>query len=159
MRYYHDEVGFNYRMEGIQGAVLGVKLPHLQKWTNERRRVAHRYHELLKDTPLQLPLEAAGCDSAYHLYVVRHPQRDKLKEHLDANGVGCALHYPVPLHFKSATRARPQARRFSGGRKGRARMLSLPIYPELTDAQIQRVVAVIQDFFRSNGTACAKGVA
>ena len=97
VRYYHDEVGFNYRMEGIQGAVLGVKLPHLQKWTNERRRVAHRYHELLKDTPLQLPREAAYAESAYHLYVVRHPQRDKLKEYLDANGVGCALHYPLPL--------------------------------------------------------------
>ena len=67
VRYYHDEVGFNYRMEGIQGAVLGVKLPHLQKWTDERRRVAHRYHELLKDTPLQLPLEAPYAESAYHL--------------------------------------------------------------------------------------------
>ena len=61
VRYYHDEVGFNYRMEGIQGAVLGVKLPHLQKWTDERRRVAHRYHELLKDTPLQLPLRSRLC--------------------------------------------------------------------------------------------------
>ena len=59
VRYYHDEVGYNYRMEGIQGAVLGVKLKHLQKWTDERRRVAHRYHELLADTPLQLPREAA----------------------------------------------------------------------------------------------------
>ena len=58
VRYYHDEVGYNYRMEGIQGAVLGVKLKHLEKWTAERRRVAHRYHELLADTPLQLPREA-----------------------------------------------------------------------------------------------------
>jgi dTDP-4-amino-4,6-dideoxygalactose transaminase len=149
VRYYHDEVGFNYRMEGIQGAVLGVKLPHLQKWTDERRRVAHRYHELLKDTPLQLPLEAAGCDSAYHLYVVRHPQRDKLKDHLDANGVGCALHYPVPLHLqKCYASLGHKAGDFPVAEKAARECLSLPIYPELTDAQVQRVVAVIKDFFR-----------
>jgi dTDP-4-amino-4,6-dideoxygalactose transaminase len=149
VRYYHDEVGFNYRMEGIQGAVLGVKLPHLQKWTDERRRVAHRYHELLKDTPLQLPTEAAGCDSAYHLYVVRHPQRDKLKEHLDANGVGCALHYPVPLHLqKCYAKLGYKPGDFPVAEKAARECLSLPIYPELTDAQIQRVAAVIKDFFR-----------
>jgi len=66
-------------MEGIQGAVLGVKLKHLDTWTSERRRVAARYHDLLKDTPLQLPREAAWAESAYHLYVVRHPRRDELK--------------------------------------------------------------------------------
>ena len=76
VRYYHDEVGYNYRMEGIQGATLGVKLKHLSKWTAERRRVAHRYHELLSATPLRLPREGAGAESAYHLYVVRHPRRD-----------------------------------------------------------------------------------
>jgi dTDP-4-amino-4,6-dideoxygalactose transaminase len=136
-------------MEGIQGAVLGVKLPHLQKWTDERRRVAHRYHELLKDTPLQLPLEAAGCDSAYHLYVVRHPQRDKLKDHLDANGVGCALHYPVPLHLQKCYASLGyKTGDFPVSEKAARECLSLPIYPELTDAQIQRVVAIIKDFFR-----------
>jgi dTDP-4-amino-4,6-dideoxygalactose transaminase len=148
VRYYHDEVGFNYRMEGIQGAVLGVKLPHLQKWTNERRRVAHRYHELLKGTPLQLPLEAAYAESAYHLYVVRHPQRDKLKEHLDANGVGCALHYPVPLHLQKCYASLGyKAGDFPVSEKAARECLSLPIYPELTEAQIQRVVAVIKAFF------------
>jgi dTDP-4-amino-4,6-dideoxygalactose transaminase len=148
VRYYHDEVGFNYRMEGIQGAVLGVKLPHLQKWTNERRRVAHRYHELLKDTPLQLPREAAYAESAYHLYVVRHPQRDKLKEHLDANDVGCALHYPLPLHLQKCYASlghKPDD--FPVAEKAARECLSLPIYPELTDAQIRRVVEVISRFF------------
>src|SRR5439155_18736012 len=72
-RYYHDEVGFNYRMEGIQGAVLGVKLKHLDSWTEGRRRVAHRYHELLDGSPFKLPIEAPYANSAYHLYVVRHP--------------------------------------------------------------------------------------
>ena len=100
VRYYHDEVGFNYRMEGIQGAVLGIKLKHLAQWTEDRRRVARRYGELLADTPLQLPRNASFAESAWHLYVVRHPRRDELKAHLDANGVGCALHYPVPLHLQ-----------------------------------------------------------
>lgn len=148
VRYYHDEVGFNYRMEGIQGAVLGVKLPHLQKWTDERRRVAHCYHELLAETPLQLPREAAGCESAYHLYVVRHPQRDKLKEHLDANGVGCALHYPVPLHLqKCYANLGYKPGDFPLAEKAARECLSLPIYPELTKAQIQRVADVIKSFF------------
>jgi dTDP-4-amino-4,6-dideoxygalactose transaminase len=149
VRYYHDEVGFNYRMEGIQGAVLGVKLPHLQKWTNERRRVAHRYHELLKDTPLQLPREAAYAESAYHVYVVRHPQRDKLKEYLDANGVGCALHYPLPLHLqKCYANLGHQPGDFPLAEKAARECLSLPVYPELTDVQIMRVVEVIKDFFK-----------
>ena len=149
VRYYHDEVGYNYRMEGIQGAVLGVKVKHIEAWTAARQRVARRYHELLAGTPLKLPREAAGCESAYHLYVVRHPKRDELKKHLDANGVGCAFHYPVPLHLQKCYAHLgykpgdcPVAE--SIGRE----CLSLPIYPELTDAQIERVGAVVRDFFK-----------
>jgi dTDP-4-amino-4,6-dideoxygalactose transaminase len=149
VRYYHDEIGFNYRMEGFQGAVLGVKLKHLQKWTEGRRRGAHRYHELLKDTPLQLPREANYAESAWHLYVVRHPQRDKLKEHLDANDVGCALHYPLPLHLqKCYAQLGHKPGDFPVAEKSARECLSLPVYPELTDAQIQRVATVIKSFFR-----------
>jgi len=148
VRYYHDEVGYNYRMEGIQGAVLGVKLPHLQQWTDARRRVAHRYHQLLKDTPLQLPLEASFAESAYHLYVVRHPRRDELKAHLDANGVGCALHYPLPLHLQECyANLGYKIGDFPAAEKAGRECLSLPIYPELTDAQIERVAAVVKNFF------------
>ncbi len=149
VRYLHDEVGYNYRMEGFQGAVLGVKLKHLKKWTAERRRVAHRYHELLADTPLQLPREAAGAESAWHLYVVRHPRRDELKRHLEAAGIGCALHYPLPLHLQKAmAHLRHQPGDFPVAEKAARDCLSLPIYPELRDAQIQRVVEVITDFFK-----------
>lgn len=148
VRYYHDEVGFNYRMEGIQGAVLGVKLKKLNDWTAGRQRVAHRYHELLKDTPLQLPHEANWAESVWHLYVVRHPRRDDLKKHLEANGVGCALHYPLPLHLqKCYANLGHKAGDFPVAEKAARECLSLPIYPELTDAQIQRVVNVIKDFF------------
>lgn len=147
-RYYHDEVGFNYRMEGIQGAVLGVKLKHLATWTRERRRVAHRYHELLAGTPLQLPLEAPYAESAWHLYVVRHPRRDELKKHLESNHIGCALHYPLPLHLQRAYAYLGYKQGdFPVAEKAARECLSLPIYPELTDAQIQRVAAVIKSFF------------
>ena len=148
VRYYHDEVGFNYRMEGIQGAVLGVKLKHLEKWTRERQRVAKRYAELLADTPLQLPREAGFAESVWHLYVVRHPRRDELKAHLDANGVGCALHYPLPLHLQKCYASLGyKAGDFPFAEKAGRECLSLPIYPELTDAQIQRVAQVVKDFF------------
>jgi dTDP-4-amino-4,6-dideoxygalactose transaminase len=150
VRYYHDEVGYNYRMEGIQGAVLGVKLKHLEKWTAERRRVAKRYTELLADTPLQLPCDASNAQSAWHLYVVRHPRRDDLKKHLEANGIGCALHYPVPLHLqKCYANLGHKPGDFPVAEKAARECLSLPIYPELTDAQIQRVAEVIKGFFKS----------
>jgi dTDP-4-amino-4,6-dideoxygalactose transaminase len=149
VRYYHDEVGFNYRMEGIQGAVLGVKVKYIEAWTAARQRVARRYHELLADTPLKLPREAAGCESAYHLYVVRHPRRDELKKHLDANGVGCAFHYPVPLHLqKCYAHLGYKEGGFPVAESIGRECLSLPIYPELTDAQIERVAGVVKDFFK-----------
>jgi dTDP-4-amino-4,6-dideoxygalactose transaminase len=150
VRYYHDEVGFNYRMEGIQGAVLGVKLPHLANWNAARRRVAHRYHELLKDTPLQLPREASWAESVYHLYVVRHPKRDDLKKHLEANQIGCALHYPMPLHLQKCYASLGYKEgSFPVSEKAARECLSLPIYPELTDAQIERVADTIKSFFKS----------
>jgi len=126
-----------------------VKLNHLEKWTNERRRVAHCYHELLQDTPLQLPREADYAASAWHLYVVRHPRRDELKKYLDENGVGCALHYPLPLHLqKCYAHLGYKLGDFPFAEKSARECLSLPIYPELTDGQIQRVATVIKSFFK-----------
>jgi dTDP-4-amino-4,6-dideoxygalactose transaminase len=149
VRYYHDEVGFNYRMEGIQGAVLGIKLKHLAKWTSERQRVAKRYSELLKDTPLQLPVQPSYAESVWHLYVVRHPQRDALKKHLEENGVGCALHYPLPLHLqKCYAELGHKVGNFPNAEKSANQCLSLPIYPELTDEQILRVAEVVKSFFK-----------
>ena len=151
IRYYHDEIGFNYRMEGIQGAVLGVKLKHLEKWTDERRSVAHHYHELLADTPLQLPREADYAQSAWHLYVVRHPRRDELKKHLEENKIGCALHYPLPLHLqKCYASLGHKSGDFPVAEKAARECLSLPIYPELTGAQVRRVAEAVKDFFKKS---------
>ena len=147
-RYYHDEIGYNYRMEGFQGAVLGVKLKHLNDWTEGRRRVALKYHEVLADTPLQLPREADYAQSAWHLYVARHPRRDALKQHLEANHIGCALHYPLPLHLQKAyAHLGYKAGDFPVAEKAARECLSLPIYPELSDAQVERVGDVIKSFF------------
>jgi dTDP-4-amino-4,6-dideoxygalactose transaminase len=150
VRYYHDEVGFNYRMEGIQGAVLGVKLKHLEKWTRARQRIASQYRELLADTPLKLPTLAPYAESVWCLYVVRHPRRDELKAHLEANQVGCALHYPLPLHLqKCYAHLGYQPGDFPVAEKAGRECLSLPIFPELTDSQIRRVTEVIKDFFKT----------
>jgi dTDP-4-amino-4,6-dideoxygalactose transaminase len=147
VRYYHDEIGYNYRMEGFQGAVLGVKLKYLNKWTQERRRVAARYTELLADTPLQLPVEPSYAESAWHLYVVRHPRRDALKKFLEDNDVGCAVHYPIPLHLQKAyAHLGYKSGNFPVAEMAAHECLSLPIYPELTEAQILRVVEVIKKF-------------
>ena len=149
VRYLHDEVGYNYRMEGIQGAVLGVKLKHLARWNVERRRVAHRYHELLADTPLQLPREEAYAQSVFHLYVIRHPRRDELKKYLDDHGIGCGLHYPLPLHLqKCYANLGYKPGDFPIAEKIARECLSLPIYPELTEAQVQRVAEVVRAFFK-----------
>lgn len=148
VRYYHDEVGYNYRMEGIQGAVLGIKLKHLDTWTRERRRVARRYAELLAGSPLQLPSEAPFAESVWHLFVVRHPRRDELKKHLEAAQIGCALHYPLPLHLqKCYAHLGHRPGDFPAAEKAARECLSLPIYPEMTDRQILRVTEVIKEFF------------
>ncbi len=149
-RYYHDEIGYNYRMEGIQGAVLGVKLKHLAMWTAARRRIAHRYTELLRDTPLKLQAELPQTDGVWHLYVVRHPRRDELRAHLEKQGVGTGLHYPVPLHLQKCYESLGHREgSFPAAEAAARECLSLPIYPELTDAQVAHVAEQISVFFKA----------
>jgi dTDP-4-amino-4,6-dideoxygalactose transaminase len=150
VRYYHDEVGFNYRMEGIQGAVLGVKLRHLAAWTAARRRIVARYTQLLKGTPLKLQAELPNTEGAWHLYVVRHARRDELRAYLEKQGVGTGLHYPVPLHLQKCYAALGyQAGDFPVAEAAARECLSLPLFPELTDAQIDYVVQHLKAFFKA----------
>ena len=146
-RYYHEEIGYNYRMEGFQGAVLNVKLAYLSSWTAARRRVAHRYHDLLAKTPLVLPREEPWAESCYHLYVVRHPRRDKLREHLQSKGIGVALHYPLPVHLqKCFSGLGHKTGDFPVAEAAARECLSIPIYPELSDEQVEYVAAMIREF-------------
>ncbi len=147
-RYHHDEIGYNYRMEGIQGAVLGIKLKYLADWTDARRRVAKRYSQFLANTPLRLPLEPPGSRSAWHLYTVRHPRRDPLKRFLEKQEIGSGLHYPLPLHLQKCYASLGyHTGDFPVAERAANECLSLPIYPELSDEQIDFTCAQIHRFF------------
>ena len=144
-RYQHDELGFNYRMDALQGAVLSVKLKYLEQWTEARGYLANRYHKLLQDLPLQLPAVGPARRHAWHLFVVQHAQRDRLRRELDALGIQTGLHYPIPLHLQKAYRhlghregAFPVAERI--GRE----CLTLPLFPEMTTGEQDAVVESLE---------------
>ena len=151
-KYLHDQVGFGERLDTLQAAVLAAKLPHLSDWTERRRRLARRYDELLTDCDLVLPHVAAEANPAWHLYVVRTPQRDRLLDHLRQHGVEAGIHYPTPLHLQPAYSQ-------LGYRRGDLPVteavadtcLSLPLYPEMSDSQQDRVVELVRDFVEGYG--------
>ncbi len=144
-KYLHDQVGFGHRLDTLQAAILAAKLPHLGDWTAARRRLAARYDELLADTAITLPTVAPEADPVWHLYVVRVQARDAVLADLQRAGIEAGVHYPVPLHLQPAyadlgyaTGALPVTEAVA------ATCLSLPIYPEMTDAQQDRVVEALK---------------
>ena len=149
-KYYHEYYGHNYRMEGIQGAVLGVKLKYLEDWTNKRRHAAKKYNEHLKEVKqIKLPEEMDYANHVYHLFVIQTPERDKLQKFLNENEVSSGLHYPIPLHLQKCFE-------HLGYRKGdfpeteklADECLSLPMFPDLTDEQIEFACDKIREFFK-----------
>lgn len=149
-KYYHEVYGHNYRMDGIQGAVLGVKLRYLDSWTQARRSHAALYNELLNEIPsVTTPCEMQYAKHVYHLYVIRVPHRDDLQKYLDTKGISTGLHYPVPLHQQKAfSHLNYKNGDFPVTEKVSDEILSLPMYPELTDEQIHYVCSSIKDFFK-----------
>jgi dTDP-4-amino-4,6-dideoxygalactose transaminase len=147
-KYWHETYGHNYRMEGIQGAVLGVKLRHLGAWTEARRRNAALYNKYLAGIPhVATPKEMAYAKHVYHLYIIRVPEREKLQAHLEAKGIATGLHYPVPLHMqKCFTHLGYKEGDFPVTEKAAKEILSLPMYPELTEEQIKYVADAIREF-------------
>jgi dTDP-4-amino-4,6-dideoxygalactose transaminase len=152
-RYYHKWVGLNSRLDGFQGAVLRVKLPHLDAWTARRKANADRYRSLFTDAGLTeqigLPFERENCRHIYNQFVIRIPDhRDSVRTYLTENGVGTDIYYPVPLHLQECFE-------YLGYKKGdlpeseRAadESLALPIFPELKPDQQEYVVEKISDFF------------
>jgi len=147
VRYRHDAVGYNYRMEGLQAAALRVKLRHLAAWTENRRAVAARYREGIKLTDTVTPQPAPWGDSVYHQFTILHPRRDALREHLAAAGVATDLIYPRALHQQPCYAGIGPAEGALPVAETTARTcLSLPIFPELTDAEIDHVIASINAF-------------
>jgi dTDP-4-amino-4,6-dideoxygalactose transaminase len=143
-RYEHKYRGFNYRMDGVQGAILGVKLRHLEAWTDARRRNAAEYGRQLAGTPAALPRERRDVRHVYHLYVVRLQQRDAWRERLTAAGVQTGVHYPIPVHLQPAYRDLGySAGDFPVCEHASREVLSLPMFPELTSAQIGEVALAL----------------
>ncbi len=145
-RYHHVLKGFNYRMDGIQGAILRVKLRHLDAWTNARRAHATHYSSLLAELgTVKTPVEVAYRRHVYHIYAVRCRNRDGLHAVLEAEGIQSGLHYPIPVHLQRAHEDlgyRPGD--FPVSETAARTVLSLPIYPEMTTKQVEQVVAVME---------------
>ena len=150
-RYFHDEVGYNYRMNGIQGAVLRIKLKHLDKWNAQRKDATLFYNELLKDTPMKLPIENSQIDSAYHLYTVATSKREALCEYLQQEEIGFSRHYPLPLHLQPCYRELGYKKGcFPIAERLAEEILNLPLFPGMTKDQSERVASVVCAFFKEN---------
>jgi dTDP-4-amino-4,6-dideoxygalactose transaminase len=157
-RYYHDEVGWNTRMDGFQGAILSVKLKYIDGWTHARRTVAKRYHALFHAAGLAeagtypthgivLPHEVPGSRHVWHQYVIRTCRRDALRDFLAIRGIGSEIYYPVPLHMQEALKSLGYAEgSFPEAERAAREVLALPIFAELREDEQQTVVAAIADF-------------
>jgi dTDP-4-amino-4,6-dideoxygalactose transaminase len=137
--------GRNSRLDEMQAAVLRVKLPHLETWTRQRRALASLYDEALRGTRLALPGGAGGDAHVYHLYVVQHPERDRLRAHLAARGIETLIHYPYLLHQQPVFRGGPQHALPVADRVA-SRILSLPLYPQLGRTEAEAVIEAIAEF-------------
>ena len=157
-RYYHDEVGWNARMDGFQGAILRVKLKHIAAWNDARREVAGRYHELFRKAGLAeagpypgrgivLPREVEGSHHVWHQYVIRTVRRDALREFLSSRKIGSEIYYPVPLHLQSSLgNLGYKEGDFPEAERAAREVLALPIFPELRVDEQEIVVNAIAEF-------------
>jgi dTDP-4-amino-4,6-dideoxygalactose transaminase len=150
--YISDEVGVNSRLDEVQAAILRVKLTHLDRQNARRAEIAAAYTAVLADGPLRPPNQREGVSHVYHLYVTRSGQRDRFQAMLKERGIGTGIHYPVPVHCQPAYADRVALG--SGGcpetEIAAREILSLPIYPELTDADVETVCAALKTLLRDN---------
>jgi dTDP-4-amino-4,6-dideoxygalactose transaminase len=144
-RYEHSLRAFNYRMDGLQGAILGVKLGQLERWIAARRSHAAMYSQLLDDTAIHIPRERPGVRHVYHAYSIRVSHRDAWRAHLGDNGIQTAVHYPIPVHLQPAYRDLGYAAGdFPVSERVSQEILSIPLFPEMTPSQIESVASVLR---------------
>jgi dTDP-4-amino-4,6-dideoxygalactose transaminase len=146
VKYVHESDGYNSRLDTIQAAVLRVKLRRLEGWNARRRELAALYRELLADADVLLPAEMRGVEHVWHLFVIRHPERDRLIADLHARGIGAGVHYPIPIHeqapyagIRTVPHNAPVSTLLS------RQILSLPLYPEMTEAQVAEVARAVRE--------------
>ncbi|HAV62983.1 MAG TPA: transcriptional regulator [Verrucomicrobiales bacterium] len=148
-RYFHDLHGFNSRLDELQAAILRVKLRHLDRWNDRRRAIAARYHAAFKGLPVTLPFTAPDNHHVFHVYAIQCERRDELQRHLEANGIPTLIYYPLPLHLQKVYADQGwKEGAYPVSESTSRRILPLPMYPELTDEQVEHVAKVVVEFFR-----------
>ena len=154
VKYHHDSVGGNFRLDALHAAILRVKLPHLESWTAARRRNADRYDAMFADAGLtdfvSLPVRSVDSTHIFNQYVIRTPERDRLRVHLQERGIGTEIYYPIPLHLQPCFKDLGyDAGSFPNAEAAAQDVLALPIYGELTESQQSWVVQSIREFFQA----------
>jgi len=147
VRYYHEYIGYNYRLEGIQGAILSYKLKYLNEWTERRRKIAEMYFNGIKNSVITMQAQPVSVKSVFHLFVVTVPEREKFVDQLKKANINCSFHYPVPCHLQKAFE-------YLGYKKGQIpnaeylseHCVSLPMFPELTDDEVSKVIDACNKF-------------
>jgi dTDP-4-amino-4,6-dideoxygalactose transaminase len=143
-KYHHVLRGFNYRMEAFQGAILRVKLRHLERWTEARRALAGKYNELLGDSGVERPKEMSWARHVYHVYTLRSQDRESLRAALQEDGIQTGVHYPVPVHLQPAYADLGYGRgAFPQAEAAANQVLSIPLYPELSHRAVAEVAAAV----------------
>ena len=147
VRYYHDEIGYNMRMGGLEGASLSIKLKYLDSWNNRRRAIAKRYQAEIKNSHIKMQKQPEGVDSIYHLFVVIADDKDKFVKYLNDWNINPGFHYPVPCHLQKAySHLNYKQGDFPNSEKLAANCISLPMYNELSDEEVTYVINVINNY-------------
>ena len=150
VKYFHDEVAYNSRLDEIQAAVLRLKLRHLDVWNEKRRMLARGYSAALKGLPITLPTEIAGRHHVFHLYSIQSDRRDELKSYLQEHGIATGLHYPIPLHLLPALKFMGHHENdFPNGERLARQTLSLPLYAFMTMDEVSYVADTVRAFFQN----------
>jgi dTDP-4-amino-4,6-dideoxygalactose transaminase len=149
VKYYHDEIAYNSRLDELQAAILRVKLKRLDRWNDQRRALAHRYLQGLQGGPVHVPQEVPGRKHVFHLFSIRAPRRDALKDFLQNKGIPTGLHYPAPLHLQKAFNYLDHREGdFPVSEQLARETLSLPLYPHMVPESVDTIVAAIREFYK-----------